>query len=60
MRTTVFICDTCGEKKKLDRTKEHWCTNCAGRKETEMRPVGIRLSENLGLVPGATRWALNN
>ena len=55
MRTTIFVCDTCGLRKKLDRTKEHWCTSCAGRKETEMHPVSIKLLENLGLVQREAR-----
>jgi hypothetical protein len=42
MRTEVFICDTCGERKRLDRAKQHWCAYCAGRKETEMRPVRVK------------------
>ena len=51
MRTTVFVCDTCGEKKKLDYAKQHWCTSCAGKKETEMRPVSIKSLE----VPGSVQ-----
>ena len=50
MRTTVFVCDTCGEKKRLDRTKEHWCTACAGKKETEMHPVSVKPLETASVV----------
>lgn len=42
MRTEIFVCDTCGERKRLDRTKQHWCTHCAGKKETEMRPARVK------------------
>jgi hypothetical protein len=42
MRTEIFVCDTCGERKRLDSRKEHWCKECAGKKETEMRPVRIK------------------
>ena len=42
MKTEVFVCDTCGERKRLDRTKQHWCGHCAGKRETEMRPVRIK------------------
>lgn len=44
MKTEVFVCDTCGERKRLDSRKEHWCESCAGKKETEMRPVRIKPS----------------
>ncbi len=39
MKTEIFVCDNCGERKRLDRSKQHWCTVCAGKKETELRPV---------------------
>ncbi len=42
MKTEVFVCDRCGERKRLDRTKQHWCVSCAGKQETEMRPVRIK------------------
>jgi hypothetical protein len=42
MRTEIFVCDTCGERKRLDRCKQHWCPRCAGKKETEMRPVRVK------------------
>ncbi len=44
MKTEIFVCDNCGERKRLDSRKEHWCEHCAGRKETEMRPVRIKLA----------------
>ena len=45
MRKESFICDTCGTRLRLDCTKQHWCKECAGRKETEMRPVRIKKAE---------------
>ena len=42
MRTEIFICDNCGERKRLSSALEHWCEQCAGKKETEMRPVRIK------------------
>jgi DNA-directed RNA polymerase subunit RPC12/RpoP len=42
VKKEVFVCDTCGHKVRLDITKQHWCKECAGRKETEMRPVRIK------------------
>ena len=42
MKTEIFICDNCGERKRLDSRKEHWCERCAGKKETEMRPVRVK------------------
>ena len=42
MKTEVFVCDRCGSRKRLDRTKQHWCEFCAKKQETEMRPVRIK------------------
>lgn len=42
MRTEIFVCDRCGQRKRLDRTKQHWCDACASKQETEMRPVGSK------------------
>jgi len=42
MKKEVFVCDRCGQKRRLDITKQHWCEVCAGRKETEMRPVRVK------------------
>jgi DNA-directed RNA polymerase subunit RPC12/RpoP len=42
MRKEVFVCDRCGQKKRLDITKRHWCDACTGRIETEMRPVRVK------------------
>lgn len=42
MRTEIFVCDRCGQRKRLDRTKQHWCDVCASKQETEMRPVGCK------------------
>lgn len=42
MRTEVFVCDRCGQRKRLDRAKQHWCDACARKQETEMRPVRIK------------------
>ena len=49
MRTEIFVCDTCGQRKRLDRSKQHWCPNCAGKKETEMRPVSVKPRTITGL-----------
>ena len=45
MKKESFICDTCGKRERLDGAKQHWCVDCAGRKETEMRPVRIKKQE---------------
>ena len=42
MRTEIFVCDRCGERKRLDRTKQHWCPTCSKKQETEMRPVRVK------------------
>ena len=42
MKKEMFVCDTCGRKERLDITRRHWCQACAGRKETEMRPVRVK------------------
>ncbi|MGA3172518.1 MAG: hypothetical protein ABSE62_16060 [Chthoniobacteraceae bacterium] len=47
MKKEVFVCDNCGRKQRLDITKRHWCDVCAGRKETEMRPVRVKAAANM-------------
>lgn len=42
MRTEIFVCDRCGQRKRLNRAKQHWCEVCASKQETEMRPVRIK------------------
>ncbi len=42
MKTEVFVCDRCGERKRLDRSKQHWCEHCANKQPTEMRPVRVK------------------
>ncbi len=39
MRKEIFVCERCGERKRLDPRKQHWCGSCAGKKETEMQPA---------------------
>ncbi len=36
--TVMFICDTCGVRKPLDKTKRHWGEHC-GPSPIEMRCV---------------------
>jgi len=45
MKKELFVCDICGDRKRLDSTKRHWCTVCIGREETELRPVRIKKAE---------------
>jgi hypothetical protein len=42
MKKELFVCDICGEKKRLDSTKRHWCMVCQCREATELRPVRIK------------------
>lgn len=39
MKVELFVCDRCGQKKRLAPSKQHWCEFCAKKQETEMRPV---------------------
>ncbi len=39
--TLIFICDTCGVRASLDRTKRHWCEACRDS-PVEMRCVKDR------------------
>jgi hypothetical protein len=36
-RTEVFVCDTCGLRKRLASDKRHWCDNCTTGSPVEMR-----------------------
>lgn len=42
VKTELFFCTNCGQRKRLDTAKQHWCDLCAGRKETEMKPARTR------------------
>ncbi len=42
MKTELFVCDRCGQKKRLARSQQHWCEFCRSKKETEMRPVRVK------------------
>lgn len=35
----VFICDTCGLRRRLESAKRHWCDNCVQGTPVEMRPA---------------------
>jgi hypothetical protein len=36
-QTDIFVCDTCGARKRLDARKRHWCDDCARGTPVEMR-----------------------
>jgi hypothetical protein len=36
-QTDIFVCDSCGARKRLERDKRHWCDNCTREKPVEMR-----------------------
>ena len=36
-QTEVFVCDHCGARKRLDKTKRHWCEDCTRGTPVEMR-----------------------
>ncbi len=42
MKKELFVCDRCGDKKRLESAKRHWCTVCMSDKQTELRPVRIK------------------
>ena len=42
MKKELFVCDRCGDKRRLDSTKRHWCAICVGSEDTELRPVRIK------------------
>jgi hypothetical protein len=35
--TDIFVCDSCGARKRLDSRKRHWCDNCTRGAPVEMR-----------------------
>lgn len=39
-QTDLFVCDNCGTRKRLERSKRHWCDNCTRGTPVEMRRAG--------------------
>ena len=35
--TEIFVCDNCGNRKRLPSNQRHWCDNCAFGVPVEMR-----------------------
>jgi len=36
-QTEIFICDSCGQRKRLEAAKRHWCDVCKFGVPVEMR-----------------------
>jgi hypothetical protein len=36
-QTDIFVCDSCGARKRLESRKRHWCDNCSRGTPVEMR-----------------------
>jgi hypothetical protein len=39
MKKEVFVCDTCGMRKRLNSAERHWCEACTLSSPVEMRPA---------------------
>ena len=39
IKTDIFVCDECGNRKRLVSSKRHWCDNCNRGTPVEMRNV---------------------
>ncbi|MDQ3546776.1 MAG: hypothetical protein M3429_09745 [Verrucomicrobiota bacterium] len=48
--TLMFVCDRCGARKSLDKTKRHWCEECRSG-SVEMRCTRDRRAD---LLPDST------
>ena len=40
MPTEIFVCDTCGARKRLPANQRHWCDECTRGSPIEMRRAG--------------------
>jgi hypothetical protein len=39
IKTDIFVCDHCGNRKRLRSDNRHWCDNCHETPPVEMRNV---------------------
>ncbi|HEV2095511.1 MAG TPA: hypothetical protein VGQ82_03325 [Chthoniobacterales bacterium] len=39
IKKQIFVCDDCGQRKRLAQSKRHWCENPSHRAAMEMRPT---------------------
>lgn len=41
LKKELFVCDHCGERKRLSRSRRHWCENPSHPSVIEMRPARV-------------------
>jgi uncharacterized protein YlaI len=39
IKTEIFVCDECGQRKRLKTSSRHWCDSCNHGPPVEMRPA---------------------
>src|SRR5881398_2952985 len=39
IKTEIFVCDECGQRKRLKTASRHWCDSCSHGSPVEMRPA---------------------
>ena len=39
IKTEIFVCDECGQRKRLKTSSRHWCDSCSHGSPVEMRPA---------------------
>ncbi len=39
IKTEIFVCDECGQRKRLKTSSRHWCDSCNHGSPVEMRPA---------------------
>jgi len=47
MKKELFVCDDCGERKRLSSMERHFCENPTHNRAVEMRPSRIKKPTSL-------------
>jgi hypothetical protein len=54
IKTEIFVCDQCGNRKRLPTSSRHWCDVCNQGSPVEMRPSRVKLTRSRSESSGAS------
>jgi hypothetical protein len=60
MKKELFVCDDCGERKRLNSMERHFCENPTHRRAVEMRPSRTKKPVQTTQSPARSNWRCVN